>query len=63
MLAKILTRVSSLFPVTTPPGTEGNALQVEAVPGLTTLLDFALFRAVEGELTATVTSGHALLGE
>lgn len=46
-----------------PPGSKGNPLEVEAVPGLMTLLDVALYRAVEGELTATVTSGHALLGK
>ncbi|GKY97546.1 hypothetical protein MPSEU_000712800 [Mayamaea pseudoterrestris] len=44
-----------------PPGSQENPLQIEAVPGLMTLLDVGLYRAVEGELSGTITSGHALL--
>ena len=36
-------------------------LDIQAVPGLTTLLDISLFRAVEGELTGTLHTSHALL--
>lgn len=36
-------------------------VEVAAKPGLMTLLDLALFRSVEGELTATVCAVHALL--
>ena len=49
-----------LFPQ--PPGSSpDDPLTVTAVPGLTTLLDVALYRAVEGQLTATTCSSHALL--
>jgi hypothetical protein len=44
-----------------PGGSEESPLELWAVPGLTTLLDTALQEAVEGELTATLTSGHKLL--
>mmetsp|Transcript_25842 Transcript_25842/g.56661 ORF Transcript_25842/g.56661 Transcript_25842/m.56661 type:complete len:691 (-) Transcript_25842:188-2260(-) len=40
---------------------EKNPLLLKAVPGLITLLDVALFRSVEGQLTGTITSSHALL--
>jgi hypothetical protein len=36
-------------------------IEITAVPGLTTYLDVALFRANEGQLTATTCSSHALL--
>lgn len=61
---ELLTSLKSfLLDYNSPPGSEGNPLTLEATPGLVTLLDVALYRAVEGELTATVCSGHALLGE
>lgn len=41
--------------------TEDCPLPVKAVPGVTTLLDVALYQANEGQLTATIVSGHALL--
>jgi hypothetical protein len=37
-------------------------LELASVPGLMTLVDTALYQAVEGQLTATVTSSHNLLG-
>lgn len=36
-------------------------LDVTAAPGLITILDQALYRSVEGELTATICASHALL--
>lgn len=36
-------------------------LELLAVPGLMTILDCALYQSVEGQLTATTCSGHALL--
>lgn len=36
-------------------------LELQAVPGLTTVLDVALYRSFEAQLTATVTSGHNLI--
>lgn len=36
-------------------------LDVTATPGLITILDQALYRSVEGELTATICASHALL--
>jgi hypothetical protein len=44
-----------------PGSSEGNPLHVVAAPGLMTLLDVALYRTVEGQLTATLTTSHALL--
>jgi hypothetical protein len=46
-----------------PPtgSSEDVPLEVKAVPGLMTLLDLALYRSVEGQLTATVCSAHNLL--
>jgi hypothetical protein len=38
-----------------------NPLNLKAVPGLATFLDVTLFRSVEGQLTATICSSHALL--
>ena len=44
------------------PGQDAeHPLDVKAVPGLATLLDVALFRSVEGQLTATTCSSHALV--
>ncbi|KAG7339245.1 hypothetical protein IV203_002127 [Nitzschia inconspicua] len=40
---------------------EDHPLVLKAVPGLTTVLDVALFRSVEGQLTATICSSHCLL--
>ncbi|KAL7575457.1 hypothetical protein ACA910_007356 [Epithemia clementina (nom. ined.)] len=36
-------------------------LEIQAVPGLTTLLDISLFRSVEAELTGTLHTSHTLL--
>lgn len=52
--------ISFLFPAKEGQ-TEANPLPLKAVPGLITLLDVALFRSVEGQLTATITSSNALL--
>ena len=41
--------------------TKPDVLEVEAVPGLTTVLDVALYRSFEAQLTATVTSGHNVI--
>lgn len=49
-----------MFPPT-PGQSEDHPLNVTAVPGLTTLLDTALFRSNEGQLTATICSSRALL--
>jgi hypothetical protein len=60
----VLSRVFSFFPLSNNPGeSDSNPLTIYAVPGLMTLLDCALFRAVEGECTATITTGHQLLGK
>ena len=52
--------ISLLFPAKRGQ-TEDNPLPLKAVPGLTTLLDVALFRSVEGQLTGTIASSHSLL--
>jgi hypothetical protein len=52
--------ISFLFPAKRGQ-TEDCPLPLTAVPGLMTLLDVALFRSVEGQLTATICSSHALL--
>mmetsp|Transcript_47954 Transcript_47954/g.53684 ORF Transcript_47954/g.53684 Transcript_47954/m.53684 type:complete len:716 (+) Transcript_47954:151-2298(+) len=52
--------ISMLFPAKRGQ-TEENPLPLKAVPGLTTLLDVALFRSVEGQLTGTIASSHSLL--
>ena len=49
-----------IFPAE-PGDSEESPLTLQAVPGLTTALDVALFRANEGQLTATVCCSHALL--
>ena len=63
MVSLITSFVSELlFPTPDRPGSsEANPMHVMAVPGLMTLLDVALFRTVEGQLTATLTTSHALL--
>eukprot|EP00536_Pseudo-nitzschia_multiseries_P012652 jgi/Psemu1/209371/e_gw1.497.49.1 len=56
--------LSSIISFLFPPKrgqSEDNPLPLKAVPGLITLLDVALFRSVEGQLTGTITTGHALL--
>jgi hypothetical protein len=64
MVTGFLSTLQALvFGSDSPPGSEGNPLQIQAVPGLVTLLDVALYQAVEGELTGTITLGHALLGK
>ncbi len=52
--------ISFLFPVKEGQ-TESKPLTLKAVPGLITLLDVALFRSVEGQLTATISSSNSLL--
>lgn len=52
--------ISFLFPFKEGQ-TEGNPLPLKAVPGLITLLDVALFRSVEGQLTGTIASSNSLL--
>jgi hypothetical protein len=52
--------VSYLFPVKRGQN-EDCPLVFKAVPGLTTVLDVALFRSMEGQLTATIHSSHTLL--
>jgi hypothetical protein len=53
----------NLFPSMSAMGKEQNEtpLDLVAVPGLMTLIDVALYRTVEGQITATITSGHNLL--
>ena len=52
--------ISLLFPAKQGQR-ETNPLTLKAVPGLITLLDVALFRSVEGQLTGTITSSNSLL--
>eukprot|EP00980_Cylindrotheca_fusiformis_P000602 scaffold154_cov129-Cylindrotheca_fusiformis.AAC.19 len=52
--------VSFLFPPK-PGQSEDRPIEIDVVPGLTTFLDVALFRANEAQLTATTCSSHALL--
>jgi hypothetical protein len=40
---------------------ESERMQIQAVPGLMTLLDVALYRTVEGQLTATIHASHQIL--
>jgi hypothetical protein len=60
MAATVSSLLSYIFPPK-PGQTENRPLEISAVPGLTTLLDLALFRSNEGQLTATICSSHALL--
>jgi hypothetical protein len=60
-MASILSSLVSYIFASSPGQTEDNPLQVDAVPGLITLLDVSLFRSNEGQLTATICSSHALL--
>jgi len=52
--------ISFIFPAKEGQ-TERYPLSLKAVPGLITLLDIALFRSVEGQLTGTITSSNSLL--
>ena len=52
--------ISLLFPAKRGQ-TEDNTLPLKALPGLITLLDVALCRSVESQLTGTISSGHTLL--
>jgi hypothetical protein len=56
---------TTLFPSSSNALLGGHAasspLPVQAVPGLMTLLDVALYRSVEGQLTGLVCTAHALL--
>jgi hypothetical protein len=60
-MTSILSSLFSYIFTSSPGQTEDNPLQVDAVPGLITLLDVSLFRSNEGQLTATICSSHALL--
>lgn len=61
VMASILSSaISYLFPIQRGQS-EGNPLLLKAVPGLTSVLDVALYRSVEGQLTATTCSSHCLL--
>ena len=40
---------------------DNKPLELTAAPGLMTVLDLALYRSVEGELTSTICASHALL--
>jgi hypothetical protein len=60
MAAALSSLFSYIFPPT-PGQSEDHPLEIAAIPGLTTLLDVALFRSNEGQLTATICSSHALL--
>lgn len=53
--------MSFFQPSFSPGDTAENAIEIHAVPGLMTLLDVTLLESVEGQLTATLTSSHALL--
>ncbi|CAJ1942784.1 unnamed protein product [Cylindrotheca closterium] len=52
--------ISFLFPPK-PGESKDLPIEITALPGLITFLDVALFRANEGQLTATTCSSHALL--
>ncbi|KAL3908623.1 MAG: hypothetical protein SGARI_002975, partial [Bacillariaceae sp.] len=60
MAAVLSSLISFLFPAQRGQN-EGYPLVFKAVPGLMTVLDVALFRSVEGQLTATICSSHTLL--
>ena len=55
------TLISRFLPSPSPGQDSEHPLDLLAVPGLMTLLDQALYRSAEGQLTATTCSGHALL--
>ena len=42
-------------------GGDSGPLELPAAPGLMTVVDLALYRSLEGELTPTIFSAHALL--
>ena len=44
-----------------PGETAASPLELEACPGITSLLDIALFRTVQAELTGTLSTSHGLL--
>jgi hypothetical protein len=60
-MAKLMSSFLSFWTPSRPGDSEDSPLVVQVVPGLMTLLDVALFRTVEGQLTATLTTSHALL--
>lgn len=61
MLQVLNSFVSNFLPGPEPGDDSDHPLDLLAVPGLMTILDVALYRSVEGQLTATTCSGHALL--
>jgi hypothetical protein len=60
-MAGVLSSIMSFLFPEKPGQTENYPVSLKAVPGLTTVLDVALYRSVEGELTATICSSHCLL--
>jgi len=61
-MESLLSFASRMFLPSPEPGDSREyPLELLAVPGLMTVLDVALYRSVEGQLTATTCSGHALL--
>jgi hypothetical protein len=59
--ASLYSWLLSVLRPSVPGQKEDNSIELTAVPGLMTFLDVALFRSVEGQLTATTCSSHALL--
>lgn len=61
-MSAIVSSLWSMFRKSPLPGdNEENPLELSATPGLMTLLDLAMHRSTEGQLTATICAGHALL--
>jgi hypothetical protein len=61
MLQKLTSILSHILPPPEPGQDSEHPLELLAVPGLITILDVALYRSVEGQLTATTCASHALL--
>lgn len=60
-MATFLSSLLTLLKNPQPGESDDFPMEVQAVPGLMTLLDVALFRTMEGQLAATLTSSHTLL--
>ena len=60
ILSSIYTLLSSLLSPNANLEHEGQVLETKAVPGLMTVLDIALQRSVEYELTGTLTTSHSV---
>lgn len=61
MLEKLTSMLSHLILPSDPGHDSEHPLELLAIPGLMTILDVALYRSVEGQLTATTCASHALL--